>query len=105
MQAEIVYRNGDKIGARRTFIQAYERLVNESMMNSRNVEIFVSLDSDRLKRTDAINHAVFAGSLTQEKANHYLYRNLKTPSQCLNIKAVKKFRIKAKLILSTSNKC
>lgn len=71
-QAEIVYRNGDKIGARRTFIEAYERLVNESMMNGKFVEVFVSLGSDKLKRTDAINHAVFTGLLTQEKANHYL---------------------------------
>ena len=71
-QAEIVYRNGDKIGARRTFIEAYERLVNESMMNGKSVEVFVSPGSDKLKRTDAINHAVFTGLLTQEKANHYL---------------------------------
>ena len=71
-QAEIVYRNGDKIGARRTFIEAYERLVNESMMNGKNVEVFVSLGSDKTKRADAINHAVFTGLLTQEKANYYL---------------------------------
>lgn len=71
-QAEIVYRNGDKIGARRTFIEAYERLVNESMMNGKCVEVFVSLGSDKTKRADAINHAVFTGLLTQEKANYYL---------------------------------
>lgn len=71
-QAEIVYKNGDKIGARRTFIEAYERLVNESMMNGKISEAFVSLGSDKAKRTDAINHAVFTGLLTQEKANYYL---------------------------------
>ncbi|OCG56965.1 hypothetical protein [Gilliamella sp. Nev3-1] len=71
-QAEIVYRNGDKIGARRTFIDAYERMVDESMMCGRAVETFVSLGSDKEKRTDAINHAVFTGLLTQERANHYL---------------------------------
>ncbi|MCX8641699.1 MULTISPECIES: hypothetical protein [unclassified Gilliamella] len=71
-QAEIVYKNGDKIGARRTFIEAYERLVNESMMSGRISEAFVSLGSDKAKRADAINHAVFTGLLTQEKANYYL---------------------------------
>ncbi|MWP62034.1 hypothetical protein [Gilliamella sp. Pas-s25] len=71
-QAEIVYRNGDKIGARRTFIDAYERMVDESMMYGRIVEVFVSPGSDKAKRADAINHAVFTGLLTQERANHYL---------------------------------
>lgn len=71
-QAEIVYRNGDKIGARRTFIEAYERLVNESLMYGKSLEFFVSLGSDKAKRTDAINRAVFTGLLTQEKANHHL---------------------------------
>jgi hypothetical protein len=71
-QAKIVYHNGDKIGARRTFIDAYERLVDESMMHGRTAEVFVSLGDDKEKRTDAINHAVFAGLLTQEKANYYL---------------------------------
>ena len=71
-QAEIVYRNGDKIGARRTFIEAYERLVNESMMHCRPLEVFVSLGENKEKRADAINHAVFTGLLTQERANHYL---------------------------------
>lgn len=71
-QAEIVYRNGDKIGARRTFIDAYERMVDESMMYGRTVEVFVSPGSDKAKRIDAINHAVFTGLLTQERAEHYL---------------------------------
>ena len=71
-QAKIVYRNGDKIGARRTFIDAYERMVDESMMYGRIVEVFVSPGSDKAKRADAINHAVFTGLLTQERANHYL---------------------------------
>ncbi|NUF48634.1 hypothetical protein [Gilliamella sp. ESL0250] len=71
-QAEIVYRNGDKIGARRTFINAYERMVDESMMYGRTIEVFVSLGSDKEKRTDAINHAVFTGLLTQDRANYYL---------------------------------
>ncbi|MCX8597576.1 MULTISPECIES: hypothetical protein [unclassified Gilliamella] len=71
-QAELVYRNGDKIGARRTFIEAYGRLVNSSMMNGKNVEVFVSLGSDKTKRADAINRAVFIGLLTPEKANCYL---------------------------------
>ncbi|OCG56853.1 hypothetical protein [Gilliamella sp. Fer4-1] len=71
-QAKIVYQNGDKIGARRTFIDTYERLVDESMMNGRIPEVFVSLGSDKEKRVDAINHAVFTGLLTQERADHYL---------------------------------
>jgi hypothetical protein len=71
-QAEIVYRHGDKIGARRTFIDTYERLVDESMMYGRASEVFVSLGRDKEKRTDAINHAVFTGLLTQERAKHYL---------------------------------
>ena len=71
-QAEIVYRNGDKIGARRTFIEAYERLVNESMMYCRPIEFFVSLGNDKSRRVDAINHAVFTGLLTKERANYYL---------------------------------
>lgn len=71
-QAKIVYHNGDKIGARRTFIDAYERLVDESMMHGRTAEVVVSLGDDKEKRTDAINHAVFTGLLTQEKANYYL---------------------------------
>lgn len=71
-QAEIVYCNGDKIGARRTFIEAYERLVNESMMYCRPIEFFVSLGNDKSRRVDAINHAVFTGLLTKERANYYL---------------------------------
>ena len=71
-QADIVYCNGDKIGARRTFIEAYERLVNESMMYCRPIEFFVSLGNDKSRRVDAINHAVFTGLLTQERANYYL---------------------------------
>ncbi|TSJ92132.1 hypothetical protein FPQ14_02455 [Gilliamella apicola] len=71
-QAEIVYCNGDKIGARRTFIEAYERLVNESMMYCRPIEFFVSLGNDKSRRVDAINHAIFTGLLTQERANYYL---------------------------------
>lgn len=71
-QAEIVYCNGDKIGARRTFIEVYERLVNESMMYCRPIEFFVSLGNDKSRRVDAINHAVFTGLLTQERANYYL---------------------------------
>ena len=71
-QAEIVYCNGDKIGARRTFIEVYERLVNESMMYCRPIEFFVSLGNDKSRRVDAINHAVFTGLLTKERANYYL---------------------------------
>jgi hypothetical protein len=71
-QAKIVYQNGDKIGARRTFIDTYERLVDKSMMHGRTAEVFVSLGSDKEKRVDAINHAVFTGLLTQDRANYYL---------------------------------
>ncbi|WP_294616065.1 hypothetical protein [uncultured Gilliamella sp.] len=70
--AEIVYHNGDRIGARRTFIESYERMVNESLMYGKSIETFVSLGSDKQKRFDAINRAVFTGLLTQEKANYNL---------------------------------
>lgn len=70
--AEIVYNNGDHIGARRTFIEAYDRAVNEALMYGKPVEAFVSLGSDKERRTDAINRAVFTGLLTPDKANNYL---------------------------------
>lgn len=70
--AEIVYRNGDHIGARRTFIEAYERMINQAMMYGKPVKVFVSLGSDKQKRAEAINRAVFTGLLTQDKADDYL---------------------------------
>lgn len=70
--AQVVYENGDHIGARRTFIECYERLVDESILHNKPIETFVSLGFDKSKREYAINKAVFSGLLTQEKANHYL---------------------------------
>ncbi|WP_392564342.1 hypothetical protein RHO13_01875 [Orbus wheelerorum] len=70
--ARVVYENGDHVGARRTFIQMYERLVDESILFNKPVETFVSLGFDKSKREDALNQAVFNGLLTQDKANHYL---------------------------------
>lgn len=70
--ARIVYEDGDHIGARRTFIERYESLVNQSILFNKPVEIFVSIGFDKSKREDAINKAIFSGLLTHEKANHYL---------------------------------
>lgn len=70
--AQIVYENGDHIGARRTFIDRYVRLVDESTLFNKPIEIFVSLGFDKSKRIEAINKAVFSGLLAYDKATHYL---------------------------------
>lgn len=70
--AQVVYNNGDHIGARRTFIERYERLVDESTLFNKPIEIFVSLGFDKSKRIEAINNAVFSGLLAYDKAAHYL---------------------------------
>lgn len=85
--AEIVYQNGDHIGARRTFIEAYERAINEALMYGKPVEVFVSLGRNKEKRIDAINRAIFTGLLTQDKANNYLPKPENTIAMLeLNIK-------------------
>lgn len=98
-QAEIVYRNGDRISARQTFIRSYERLVDESTMKGCSIEVFISFGSDKSKCVDAINHALFTGLLTQEKANYYLSK----PESNLAILALKNEKVSDNSLIHIAN--
>lgn len=70
--AEIIYKSGDKVGARRTFIAAYERQMDNAIINNRLPEAIVSLGTNKDLRTEALNKAVYTGMLSQEQASLYL---------------------------------
>lgn len=70
--AEIIYKKGDRVGARKTFIEAYERNINNAMINNTQIEVTVSLGTDRDLRLSAISKAVNVGLLSKQKAESYL---------------------------------
>lgn len=72
--ARPVIEADDKIGGRRTFIAAYERLVDECRSQAKRCEWNVSLGSDVSGRTVAIEGAARLGRLSQHDAGHYLER-------------------------------
>ena len=63
---------GDKIGGRRTFLAAYERLVSEARGQAKRCEWQISLGSDVSGRTIAIQDAARLGRLSHQDASRYL---------------------------------
>lgn len=70
--AQPVIDAGDKIGGRRTFIVAYERLVEEARAAAKPCAWQVSLGTDPAQRSAAIEGAARLGRITQEAASHHL---------------------------------
>lgn len=70
--AKIVYRNGDTIGARRTFIEVYERYLNEVLLKNTPMKILISPGTDKEKRRDTLMNAVNSGLILPEETNFYL---------------------------------
>jgi len=63
---------GDKIGARMAFLSAYDRLVSAARATATPAQWEVSLGQDPTGCAIAIEQAVRAGLLPQERANMYL---------------------------------
>lgn len=64
--------DGDLIAARMAFKGAYERLCNEAMLTNRSVVWKVCKGYDKKRIEPALQQAVLAGRITQERANKYL---------------------------------
>lgn len=62
--ARVVYLTGDKVGARKSFLEAYARLVDEARAERRPTVWAVSEGHDPRERAIAIRAAVEAGRLT-----------------------------------------
>lgn len=85
--AEIIYKTGDRIGARRTFIDAYERLIDDAIINNIHHETIVSLGTDKELRIDALSKAVNMGMLTKQQADFYLPKPYNTLAMLENKKS------------------
>ncbi len=70
--ASVVAASGDLVGARMTFIGAYERLVRCAREERRLPEVIVSEGHDPKHRIVAVQRAVQIGYLPAEKAQEYL---------------------------------
>lgn len=70
--ASVVASSGDMVGARMTFISAYERLVRCAREERRLPEVIVSEGHDPKHRIEAVKRAVQIGYLPATKAQEYL---------------------------------
>lgn len=70
--ASPILQDGDAVGARMAFKAAYERAVSSSIAKMQVPAPFVSLGHDQAGRISAVEEAVSAGLLTQERAEPYL---------------------------------
>ncbi|MCY1362646.1 hypothetical protein D9M68_310840 [compost metagenome] len=77
--AQPVIDIGDMIGARRTFLMAYERIVGEARMAGRPASWQVSLGTDKSGRVLAIQEAVRLGRLPREEAVKHLRHQVDEP--------------------------
>lgn len=66
--ARVVYRTGDKVGARKSFLEAYARLVDEARSEGRPTVWAVSEGHNPQERAIAIRAAVEAGRLPPPNA-------------------------------------
>lgn len=71
---------GDMVAARRSFLMAYERLVQEARDKAVPTAWEVSLGSDKAGRVLAIQEAVRLGRLAQDKAILHLEHQAETPT-------------------------
>jgi len=70
--AQPLMEAGDKIAARRSFIDTYERLVTESMALGRPPRALISEGHDADLRAAAIRHAESVGMISHDEAAHRL---------------------------------
>lgn len=70
--ARPVMDEGDEVGARMAFRDAYDRIVRKNRMNGINPRWYPSLGHDPLLRVDAIQLAESRGLLTRSQAAAYL---------------------------------
>lgn len=70
--ASPILAEGDKVGARMAFKQAYERAVQAAVMERRAPRPLVSLGWDAEARVNALESAVSSGLLGREQAEPYL---------------------------------
>lgn len=70
--AQAIYLDGDQVGARVAFKEAYNRLVREAVNAGRSPRTAVSLGHDVQGRRDALTTAVDQGLLSREAAQQYL---------------------------------
>lgn len=70
--AKPVLNGGDKIGARMSFLAAYERELSAAKAEARQPEWMVSLGHDPQRREIVLNDAVSAGKLPAPKVAHLL---------------------------------
>ncbi|MFK3794750.1 hypothetical protein [Pseudomonas sp. NPDC088444] len=70
--AKPVLDGGDKVGARMSFISAYERLVNQAREDGKPVNWHVSIGFDANRRVEAITKAVQLQRIPQERGQLYL---------------------------------
>lgn len=63
---------GDMVGARMAFKQAYDRAVSKAVAEMRAPNAFISLGHDQEGRVNAITEAVSVGLLTQDRAAPFL---------------------------------
>lgn len=67
-----VFEQGDEVGARMTFRQHYDRLVNDARASSIPVRWSVSLGHDPDLRRNALEHAEKQGLISHERAENLL---------------------------------
>lgn len=70
--ARPVLEQGDKVGARMTFIDAYSREVGQAKAEGRAPEYVVSLGESKERRQDAIAQGIKAGLLAAPQVEHLL---------------------------------
>jgi hypothetical protein len=70
--AQPVVDSGDRIGGRRTFLAAYDRLVGEARSAAKPCVWTVSVGTDKFGRGQAIENAVQLGRLTRDQAGKTL---------------------------------
>lgn len=70
---------GDMVAARRSFLMAYERLVQEARDKARPAKWDISLGSDRSGRVLAIQEATRLGRLTKQEAALHLEHHAEHP--------------------------
>lgn len=63
--------DGDRIGARRSFLDTYSRLADKARVAGEPVQWFVSFGHDPRGRERAVEEAIRLGRIGQEKAAHY----------------------------------
>ena len=81
-------QEGDNVGARMSFKEAYNRIVNQNKMNGIAPKWFPSLGTDKDSRQLVIDEAVRLGRLTQDHALSLLppVQNLQITNQVLAVK-------------------